>query len=344
MHTFFQTSQSSQQQPYMAENGLHPRPMANTNGNTSYHHRNSFSSSTGRRSQTMPGTSPPYGFSGSRNGSSRAGGLKHSFDRPRKEVPCSFFQENRCRNGDSCVFAHILQDGTDAKLSGKDIVGVDGVEGDPMEMEDFKRSESIRRKETARQRQETYPGGFRDQARFPGMTAQQREGGRGRFGQGGGHHQTSASITSVEGLDSFKTISKEAQIAARERSSSSQRIPNGADFPALPAAITTPSHEKASFLEASNSEPKIKEVAKVPEQPTEQGSSLKVEEPSEKSASVRPLSFSFASAAARGANAPGPAQTTGRKPTPPRQTQSRAAIDSAPPAEVQTASPVAIAV
>jgi len=52
------------------------------------------------------------------------GGKRRSFGGTRP--PCSFFEANRCKNGDECSFVHLLQDGTDARALGRGMIGSDG--------------------------------------------------------------------------------------------------------------------------------------------------------------------------------------------------------------------------
>ena len=47
--------------------------------------------------------------------------------------PCSFFEANRCRNGDACGFAHMLPDGTDARGLQQGLIGNDGRTANPEE-------------------------------------------------------------------------------------------------------------------------------------------------------------------------------------------------------------------
>lgn len=44
--------------------------------------------------------------------------------RPRPS--CSFFEANRCRNRDTCSFPHVLADGQDARTLGRGMMGIDG--------------------------------------------------------------------------------------------------------------------------------------------------------------------------------------------------------------------------
>ncbi|KWU47426.1 hypothetical protein RHOSPDRAFT_23960 [Rhodotorula sp. JG-1b] len=52
------------------------------------------------------------------------GGKRASFGNARP--PCSFFEANRCRHGDKCLFVHLLPDGSDARALGRGLIGIDG--------------------------------------------------------------------------------------------------------------------------------------------------------------------------------------------------------------------------
>ncbi|GAA5861116.1 hypothetical protein JCM3774_002195 [Rhodotorula dairenensis] len=52
------------------------------------------------------------------------GGKRASFGTARP--PCSFFEANRCRHGDKCLFIHLLPDGSDARGLGRGLIGIDG--------------------------------------------------------------------------------------------------------------------------------------------------------------------------------------------------------------------------
>lgn len=93
-----------------------PRTSFSSNGRMPNGARNSLSASqrNGRpRHMSANGTTEPR---------------MHTGPRP----PCSFFEVNRCKNGDQCSFPHILPDGTDARFLGKGIIGVDGRTDNPL--------------------------------------------------------------------------------------------------------------------------------------------------------------------------------------------------------------------
>ncbi|GAA6014456.1 hypothetical protein JCM11491_007060 [Sporobolomyces phaffii] len=54
------------------------------------------------------------------------GGVKPRRSFGGSRPPCSFFEANRCKNGDECSFVHLLPDGTDARALGRGMIGSDG--------------------------------------------------------------------------------------------------------------------------------------------------------------------------------------------------------------------------
>ncbi|GAA5904543.1 uncharacterized protein JCM6883_003821 [Sporobolomyces salmoneus] len=71
----------------------------------------------------MPTNAYPQGVSGLQQGGG-GGKPRRSFGGSRP--PCSFFEANRCKNGDECSFVHLLPDGTDARSLGRGMIGSDG--------------------------------------------------------------------------------------------------------------------------------------------------------------------------------------------------------------------------
>lgn len=59
-------------------------------------------------------------------GANVAGGGKPRRSFGGSRPPCSFFEANRCKNGDECSFVHLLPDGGDARALGRGMIGSDG--------------------------------------------------------------------------------------------------------------------------------------------------------------------------------------------------------------------------
>lgn len=198
-----------------------------------------------------------------------------------------------------------MPDGSDAKAQKRDIIGPDGTSGDPHVLEQFKRTEGARRdtarfekNNSGRVRQETYPGGFRD-SRFglvaPG--AMQKDAPRGRFGLGQVNGQQEAGKEQSARPASLPGVSRAAN----------QRVPNGADFPALPAP-TTPVSEKVADFPSQESD-KSEEAPAMTETispPSEAAPVEPAQVEAAQPAANQKMTFSFASAAARGASVPPP--------------------------------------
>lgn len=104
LHTFFQTGPPAPGMPpaMVATNGA-PFPKGTQRGPMGP-----------RRSIGGPNGLPNGGGAGKR---AAFGGAR---------PPCSFFEANRCRHGDKCLFAHLLPDGSDARALGRGMIGIDG--------------------------------------------------------------------------------------------------------------------------------------------------------------------------------------------------------------------------
>ncbi|GAA5962211.1 hypothetical protein JCM3765_003899 [Sporobolomyces pararoseus] len=66
------------------------------------------------------------GFAQGVNVAGGAGGGKPRRSFGGSRPPCSFFEANRCKNGDECSFVHLLPDGSDARTLGRGMIGSDG--------------------------------------------------------------------------------------------------------------------------------------------------------------------------------------------------------------------------
>ncbi|GAA5986831.1 hypothetical protein JCM10908_000915 [Rhodotorula pacifica] len=106
LHTFFQTG------PPAA--GMPPALLAAPNGAPYVKNGVPRGSMGPRRSIGGPNGGPLGG----------PGGKRASFGTARP--PCSFFEANRCRHGDKCLFVHLLPDGSDARGLGRGLIGIDG--------------------------------------------------------------------------------------------------------------------------------------------------------------------------------------------------------------------------
>ncbi|GAA5920318.1 hypothetical protein JCM1841_004527 [Sporobolomyces salmonicolor] len=121
LHTFFQTSatvppvaSSAASPPQPATVVPGPASMAAVPGASP----NSFVKPLPR----VPG--PRRSIGGLPAGPFPGGKPRRSFGGARP--PCSFFEANRCKNGDECLFAHMLPDGSDARALGRGMIGADG--------------------------------------------------------------------------------------------------------------------------------------------------------------------------------------------------------------------------
>jgi len=186
----------------------------------------------------------------------------------RSQIACGFFANSDCRNGDSCDFAHTLPDGTDAKQLKQNIIGVDGRIGDTRMLEEFRVHREAKDREWRKNNK------FRDSA----FTSYEPRG-RDRYSHPSGDSQERE----------YRQYSKGSY---RKHSKSQQRVPNGADFPALPA---TPRSESVARPSSVSSEP----TSDTEEKMASSIASLTSVD------SHKPLG-SFASAAARGAQVPQP--------------------------------------
>lgn len=171
-----------------------------------------------------------------------------------RNYPCVFFPENRCRNGDSCHFTHLLPSGEDARHLGKGMIGIDGRTKDPAES-----SKTF-----------VFPGRGRGGIASRPMAGRlgPMRGGYGssqRFSQhgsmNGGESGTADDLTEMMGGMSVDGMTRMADDEARERIErfvastrggggmsnrpygGEQRVPSVGDFPALEAMPLSPKQQ-----------------------------------------------------------------------------------------------------
>ncbi|GAA5944099.1 uncharacterized protein JCM15063_005313 [Sporobolomyces koalae] len=126
LHTFFQTS-SPMTGPATTIAPSAPSPSASIPAPLPV-----VSSSPNGFMKPLPGRAagPQRSIGGLASGpypaGSVAGGAKPRRSFGGSRPPCSFFEANRCKNGDECSFVHMLPDGSDARALGRGMIGSDG--------------------------------------------------------------------------------------------------------------------------------------------------------------------------------------------------------------------------
>lgn len=277
-------------------------PPKHFDGHRALRNSHAFNSSTNRRERGP-------------TASSARTSIKGNAAKKPHQVACTFFHNNSCRLGDACQFSHILSDGSDAKLQASNIVGVDGRVGDVATLEEFKRTECLRKERLAA------TGGISHRPRGDGLPHS-----RPTAHHAGGHSRFTAPMQHSSGLPGvdhhyYSAPRKNFMNGApRGRAAhNAPRLPSGEDFPALPAGQVSPRNESPSAKPATPSNIVLMEDVATPvSTDAELGSGV----PSGASTPVTPASTheaaaaavsaipklvsSFASAAARGASAPPP--------------------------------------
>lgn len=120
LHTFFQTGAAptpSSQQPVATSSAPNGFPKGAPRGPAAA--SSSPSALNARRSLPPMNGGGPNGFNNNNKPRPR-------FPPGTPRPPCSFFEANRCKNRDTCPFAHPLPDGTDARTLGQGWMGADG--------------------------------------------------------------------------------------------------------------------------------------------------------------------------------------------------------------------------
>ena len=229
------------------------------------------------------------------------------FDQPISKTPCNFFGENHCRAGDLCPFAHVLRDGTDAKALRRNIIGPDGTEADPADVQSFQRSDKIRREKRFAEGRSAGPGYRPREQSYPPTNGFRDGQQRGRpYGNGSGSEapmvDANGAIRSMP-RQSRSTDSSSLGIGQNGRSGapatrSQQRVPTGSDFPAL----AQPTSPEASDIPNKASESDAAQLTSAKVADVSVPTMDKAED--ERSSTPAKLASSFASAAARGAAAP----------------------------------------
>ncbi|GAA97195.1 uncharacterized protein L969DRAFT_69644 [Mixia osmundae IAM 14324] len=257
--------------------------------------------------------------------------------------PCTFWGDNRCRNGDECPFGHPLADGSgDARQLHRDLCGVDGTTLSELLVREKDRGSFARR------------GGYAGSAngRFAPNAAAQTAAFP-KYNNGASHRPDEVAREKVErllnstrqsnalngtrrppmtnGSSSQSNGFSGATARSGSRAPLSQRVPSGEqDFPALPATAISPQAKsptpKAAPLPAEKPKETSDEAAAesaaanhdIPQKPVD--APVTSQDASEAAASVETgpqpapsppaapakLAFSFAAAAARPAAAQPP--------------------------------------
>lgn len=331
------------QQSAASQNGFDPASRPARNGNNPALNGGSATATKRERG--------PYASSA--RTSIKGGSSKKPF-----QIACTFFLNNACRLGDACQFSHVLQDGTDAKSQGRNIVGVDGRVGEMAVLEEFKRTESLRKERMAasgaipqRPRPDSVPrphGANQQHHNLPPHPARYTNGhaneGSGLPGVDG-HYNGSASGNGYHKKPFHGNSNNNNRGRHLHQSAPAPRIPSGEDFPALPVGASSPRNpspdaakmDASSLAENNNSSNLSTPASTDGEAQSGQSTPLTTASTHDAAAAVNVLPklvSSFASAAARGASAAPPPPRN-----PPRggkQQQNKSAKATAAPATPST--------
>ncbi|GAA5885015.1 hypothetical protein JCM16303_006518 [Sporobolomyces ruberrimus] len=130
LHTFFQTSAST---PSGSSLGMPPSTSSPLPTTANPPVPPAASTSPNGFVKALPGrlNGPRRSIGGLAPGTYPQGPNVGAAGKPRRSFggsrpPCSFFEANRCKNGDECSFVHMLADGTDARALGRGMIGSDG--------------------------------------------------------------------------------------------------------------------------------------------------------------------------------------------------------------------------